>query len=446
MDEIRSFKLGLGTLTIAAAIMAAVNTRQRAKRVRHSSESLPLSPYTSKRQCLQEPQERTFSHFMCLPTELKLRVFHYTDIYALKGLAASCSTMWKLWQENMEGTWTVIIKERYPLESEVVGPVKSYPSFRRRRDGETACRRTSEQEGIMEGAVEAVLRRRYYPFGFGHTLDAPSLDEVIRRVRKGGIGYLELLEEMKARVDTDVKTLQWTGLLGTLEDPTKRLGYRDNEKMTPAGESEDEVDSRIESEFLASVGMTNDRNFRPALMLLWRMQWWRVEGVFDPTTQSLTKRVFRKMTDDERLHMVTEVSVQTRENFKILLEALAWKLAKVFGLDRLCRKAVAEELALEKRRGGDRHVHRFQALLHRDIDLWLRKEVIEWPLTFILEQARDPRADFGWTRHKFCRQKILSLRRRHLGETMTAEELFEERRNDLVSRMSEILKGSTVQD
>ncbi|KAI9881575.1 MAG: hypothetical protein M1830_000139 [Pleopsidium flavum] len=425
--------------------MVAIRTA-RAQRGRRNSERTVIKPCTIKRQLLRQQQERlqkpTFHPFMRLPAELKLCVVQNTDVYALKSLATSCHTMWKLWQQNMEAIWSVILKERYPLESEVVGPAESFSSFNK-SDGEKqnmGYRRNAEQEAVLEAAVEVVLRRKYYRWGSGGTLTPPPLEELIMRVRKGGFGYLELLDEMKSGVTTDLETLTGTGLLGALGDPTKRLGYRERERTTSAGDSEDDVEARLEAEHLASMGMTKVKDFRPAIMLLWRLQWWRIEREFDPTSYSLSRRRFRGLTDDERLQMVAEQSQETKEQFKVLLEVFAWKLGKIFGLDDACRIAVADEIRLENNEGGDRQIHQLKALLNVEMDVWMMRETIERGLRFIVEQARHPRAEFGWKTQMFGQKKISYLRYSSLRGTISNKGVFDQKQTDLVSRVREVLE------
>ncbi len=120
--------------------MAAFKNRLRALRARRNSEHTALNPCIIECQLPHEQQERlkgpAFHPFMRLPAELKLRVVQNTDIHTLKDLAASCRTMWRLWHENMEAIWSAIVRERYSLESEVVGPVESFPSFKKSENEE----------------------------------------------------------------------------------------------------------------------------------------------------------------------------------------------------------------------------------------------------------------------------------------------------------------------
>jgi hypothetical protein len=80
----------------------------------------------------------------------------------------------------------------------------------------------AEQEKVLEAAVEVVFRRIYYRSGPGGT-PAPSMEEMIMRVRKGGLRYLELLDGMKRCVDRDLETLRKTGLFGA--STTQRSGW-----------------------------------------------------------------------------------------------------------------------------------------------------------------------------------------------------------------------------
>ncbi len=277
----------------------------------------------------------------------------------------------------------------------------------------------AEQEKVLEAAVEVVFRRIYYRSGPGGTPAPLRLEEMIMRVRKGGLRYLELLDGMKRCVDRDLETLRKTGLFGALDDPTKRLGYRGRERMTPAGDFEEDVDARLEAEHLASVGMTKIKDFRPAIMLLWRMQWLRIERALDSTSYSVTRRRFRRLADDERLRMVAEQSLETKEQFKILLEVLAWKVGKEFGLADMCRIAVAEEVQLEISEGGDRHIHQLMALLQVEMDAWLMRETIEWGLRCVVMQARSARAEWAWKKGIFCRKKIDNLKKSSLRGTIS---------------------------
>ena len=332
---------------------------------------------------------------MRLPAELKLRVVELADVRDLKNLASTSCTMRKLWTDNEKAIWSVLLNERYPLESEVVGPAKDFHQCKKIKDGSESSskfREISDRETVIEAAVGAMGRRGYCQWECATYLPVAEEKALRTSASRGGFGYLELLDGMSRCVEADHETL---------------TGY------------------------LASVGIPRTRDFRSAVMLLWRMRWCTRK-------KSNNRLVLQGLNDDERIRMVAEASAETRKQLKALMEILAWELVKAFGVDEICCSAIVEERQLEEDDGQDRQLHQLGALLQVEMENWFMREIIERGSNFMVMQATQPPADrFGGVARDFCRKKIGFLKGSDLRGTISEEGVFFETQTDLVSRIRE---------
>ena len=385
--------------------MAGISKRQRAQRTRRAKERIALNPCTIKRRLLREQHEchktRTFRPFLRLPTELKLRVLELTDIDTIQNLATTCRTMWSLWTEKSEVIWNVILKERYQLESKAIGPAESFLSFGQltgRKERSPKCHRTPEQEATIESAAQAVAMKREFQWMHDGAVCATPMTELSNKARAGGFGYLKLLDEISRCVDRDMLHLEHD---------------------------------------LGLMGMTDVERFRPAIMLLWRMRWWKIESVHDPTFIIARKR-YRALHNVERVELVANESMESKKQFLDLLGILAWKLGRSFGVDHICSTAIIEEQRMEEEEGRDRQIPQLQALFQAEMEGWLMREVIERGISMILMQARHPSADLGMAAQEFCQRKVAFLRASDLREIISDKGVWSERQTDLVSRIKEL--------
>lgn len=346
---------------------------------------------------------------MHLPAELKLRVVELADIDSIENLARTCRTMWSLWTENSQVVWNVILKERYKLESKVIGPADSFPSFAELAGRKEWCPkwpRTREQEATIESAAQAVVMRSDIPVMHGGTFCCAPMVQLSTEARKGGFGYLRLLDEISRCVDADMESVK---------------------------------------EDLVGVGLTDLESFRSAVLLLWRMRWWKIENVPDPTSFLIMRKRYRVLDDDERVQLVAKETVKGKKKLRLFLETLAWKLGRSFGVNRICHSAIIDERLLEEQDGQDRHIPQLQALLWTEMEGWLMREVIERGLHSIVSQVRDPYPDLATAAHEFCWKKVTFLKSPSLRETITDKGVWIERQTDLVSRFNEIMdEGKTA--
>jgi len=325
------------------------------------------------------------------------------DLDSIQNLAGTCRAMWSLWTENSEVVWNVLLKERFQLAARVIGPAESFPSFGElagRKERSAKRQRTPEQEAAIESAAQAVVMRRNTQWLQGGTFCAAPMTELSVEARRGGFGYLKLLDELSRCVDVDLKIVE---------------------------------------EILASAGMTHIESFRPAVMLLWRMRWWRIENVPDPAAFIITRKRYRVLDDDERVKLVMDEPVESKRRFKLLLEVLAWKLGVSFNVDEICSAAIGEERRMEEEDGHDRKIPQFHALLWAEMEGWLMREVIERGLYLSRSQTRDPEADLILAGQRFCVTKVAFLKDSDLRDLITERGVWKVRHTDLVSRIIEIL-------
>lgn len=386
--------------------MAGINRRQRAQRTRRANERRALNPCTIKRKLLREQRQRlldrTFHPFLRLPAELKLRVLELADLDSIKNLAGTCRTMRSLWTGKSEVVWNVILKERYRLESKVLGPADSFPSFGELagRKGRSAARqRTPEQEATIESAAQAVVMRRHTQWMHGRPLYAGPMTDLSVEARRGGFGYLKLLEEISRCVDADMKDVK---------------------------------------EDLASAGVSDIESFRSAIVLLWRMKWWKIETVPERALLVVARKRYRILDDDERVKLVANEPVETRKQLKRLLEIVASKLGTSYHVDAICSSAIEDEERLEEEDGNARQIPQLAALLWSEMANWLMREVIERGLGHVLLHIRDPPPGEQLAGETFCLRKVDYLRNSNLREIVTEEGVWKERHTDLVSRLEEI--------
>ena len=386
--------------------MTGINKRQRAQRTRRARERRAFNPCTIKRQLHREQHERskkrTFHPFLRLPAELKLRVMELADLDSISNLAGTCRSMWSLWSEKSEVIWNVVLKERYDLESRIIGPAESFPSFAEltgRKERRPKCQRTIEQEATIESAAQAVVMRRDTQWMHGGTFCAAPMTGLSTKARRGGFGYLKLLDEISRSVDADMKKLH---------------------------------------DDLASAGVIEIESFRSAVLLLWRMQWWKIESVPDPASFLIKRKRFRVLGDDERITLFRNEPVESKNQFGVLLEILAWKLGTTFNVQQTCCSAIDDERRLEEEDGRDKQIPQLQALFYAEMEAWLMREVIERGLSLILYQIRDPDPDLQSAAQRFCLKKVAFLRRSNLRDIISEKGVWMERQMDLVSRIKEI--------
>ncbi len=388
--------------------MGAISNSQRAQRARRTQERIARNPSSIKRQLLREQRqrnrERTFHPFMRLPAELKLRVVQLADNTALKNVAASSGTMRRLWNENRGSIWKSVLRERYPLESRAIGGGETIPWFEKvgiAQGSYTKCERTAQQEAAIDMAAGAVVSRGYARCGCADVITAPSMAVISKKAQDGGFGYLDLLDEMKCCVETDFQNLQV---------------------------------------FLASMGLPQAEDIRPAVMLLWKLGWRSAEQVSQPSWDPIPRMVYRKLDDDERVRIIAEELPETRRQFKKLLEALARGLSKAYWVEEFCNFAIAGEFQLQEQEGSDRHIPQFKALLKVEMENWLMREIVERPVLYVLKQVRSESIDFRQAIHHFCQKKINFMRESNLREMISETGVWKERQTDLISRMMEVLQ------
>jgi len=389
--------------------MGGINRRQRAQRIRRANERRALNPCTLKRQLLraqrQRLQNRTFHPFLRLPAELKLRVLELADLDSIRNISGTCRTMASLWAANSEVVWNVLLKERYRLEAKVLGPAESFPSFGelagRKKAQSLERRRTAGQEAAIESAAQAVVMRRDTQWMHGGTFCAAPMTGLSVEARRGGFGYLKLLDEISRCVDADMNHVKHD---------------------------------------LAAAGVADVESFRPAVMLLWRMKWWKIENVPDPGSFIIARKRYRVLDDNERVALVADEPAESKERFRILLEILAWKLGRSFSVDAICWNAITEERQQEEEEGGDRQIPQLHALLWTEMEGWLMREVIERGLReVLLPSTCDPTDELRVAGRDFCSKKVAFLRHTDLRDIITERGVWMERQTDLVSRIKEML-------